>query len=78
MKIIFLCLLVGLTLLMAKLNINQATRAELIHIKGIGKSTADKIIKYRKQHKFQSIEELMKIKGIGKKRFKKLRHELTF
>ena len=77
MRVISLYILLGLTLLMAKLNVNQATKSELVSVKGIGEATADKIIKYRKQHKFQSIEELMKIKGIGKKRFKKLRHELT-
>jgi len=37
---------------------------------GVGESMADKIIEYRKDHNgFKKIEDLMKVKGIGKKKF---------
>jgi len=41
---------------------------------GVGESTADKIILYRENHNgFRKIEDIMKIKGIGKKKFEKLK-----
>jgi len=52
-----------------KININTATFDELITLSSIGKSKANKIIKYRTDHKFYCIEDLMKIRGIGKATF---------
>jgi competence protein ComEA len=41
---------------------------------GVGESTAEKIIKYRETHNgFKKIENIMKVKGIGKKKFDKLK-----
>jgi len=55
-----------------KININTASLKELITIKGIGNKTAQKIINYRKENKFKSIEDIMKVKGIGKGKFKNI------
>ena len=56
------------------ININTATRNELIDLPGIGESTADKIISYRDTKKgFRKIEELMNVSGIGKKKFEKIK-----
>lgn len=44
----------------------------MIILPGIGDKTADKIIRYRLKQPFNKIEELMKIKGIGKKKLSKL------
>ena len=56
------------------ININTATRNELIDLPGIGESTADKIISYRDAKKgFRKIEELMNVSGIGKKKFEKIK-----
>ncbi len=50
------------------LNINTATKAELVKVKGIGAKKAERIIAYRDKHgKFNSIEELKNVKGIGSK-----------
>lgn len=51
----------------AKVNINTAAKKELIVLKHVGAKIADKIIEYRKAHPFESPEDIMKVKGIGKK-----------
>lgn len=59
------------------LDINSATKKELIGIKGIGPKKAKAILHYRKKHKcFQSVDELIKVKGIGKKFMAKHKDEL--
>jgi competence protein ComEA len=59
-------------------NINTANSAELQEVPGIGPSTAEKILKMRKAHgPFRSVDELLAIKGIGKKRLAKWRPYLT-
>ncbi|WP_167958559.1 helix-hairpin-helix domain-containing protein [Anaerosporobacter faecicola] len=46
-------------------NINQATRDELMTLPGIGEAKADMIIAYRNEHgEFATIEEIKKISGI--------------
>ena len=52
----------------APVNINQADANMLTTLKGIGKKRADAIIAYRNTHgPFSTIDELAKVKGIGKK-----------
>ena len=65
--------------LLAKgLNINTATKEQLIDLPGVGESTADKIIIYREEKNgFKKIEDLMKVKGIGKKKFEKIKEYIT-
>jgi comEA protein len=61
-----------------KVNINTATAEELIQIKGIGKTIASRIIEHRQKiGKFNSIEELKDVKGIGDKLFLKIKDQLT-
>ncbi len=62
----------------AALNLNTATKEELIALPGIGPAKAQAILDYRKEHgAFKSVEELKDVKGIGAKRFEKLKGELT-
>jgi comEA protein len=60
-------------------NINTASREELTLLPGIGDSTADKIVIYRKQHNgFHSLEDLKEVKGIGDKKIEKMKDFVTF
>ncbi len=52
--------------LMAAMNVNKASKEELMSISGIGEKKAEAIIKYRKKYgKFKSIDDLKNVKGIG-------------
>jgi len=62
----------------AKLNINQASEAELESLPGIGPMMAARIVDYRKAHgAFQSPDDLNAVKGIGVKKMEKLRPHIT-
>ena len=61
----------------AKVNINTATVDELATLNGIGKAKAEAIVAYRTQHgKFQTIDDLTKVKGIGRKIIEKIKPEI--
>ena len=63
---------------LAAVNLNSATKDELVALPGIGPAKAQAILDHRKAHgPFKSIEELKDVKGIGAKRFEKLKGELT-
>ena len=63
---------------MEKININQADAKTLTVLKGIGKDRALKIIEYREQNgPFLTIEDIMKVKGIGKKIFEQNKDVLS-
>ena len=55
-------------------NINTATQTELETLPGIGPSTALKIINYREDNgKFNSIEEIKQVPGIGDSKFNNIK-----
>lgn len=59
-------------------NINTATREDLMTLKGIGESKADKIISYREtQGGFGCIEDIMNIPGIKEGMFNKIKDLIT-
>src|SRR5271156_6860289 len=58
-------------------NLNAATSEELQQVPGIGPATADKILQMRKSYgAFKSVDDLLAIRGIGKKRLDKMRKYL--
>jgi competence protein ComEA len=62
----------------AALDLNTATKEQLVALSGIGPAKAQAILDYRTQHGgFKSVDELKDVKGIGAKRFEKLKPELT-
>ncbi len=59
-------------------NINSASAGELCTIKGIGPKTAEAIVKYREENgTFKNKEDLMKVKGIGKKKFSDIAEKIV-
>lgn len=60
------------------LDLNRANFEELLTLPGIGPTIAQRIISYRyEKGNFKKLEELLKIKGIGKKKLEKLKPYLT-
>ncbi len=59
------------------IDLNTANTKSLIRLPGIGPITAEKIINYRKlKGKFTSLDELLKVKGIGNVKFSKIKKYL--
>ena len=61
-----------------KLNINTATIEQLQNLPGVGSHIAQEIIKYRHEHgPFQKVEHITQVKGIGEKKFEKIKDLIT-
>ncbi len=59
-------------------NINTATKEELERLPGIGEVTAERILLYREeQGLFRKPEDIMKVRGIGTKKFEQLKSLIT-
>lgn len=62
----------------APVNINTASESLLMTLKGIGEVKAAAIVEYRQKNgEFGSIDDLMKVSGIGEKTFEKIRNQIT-
>ena len=62
----------------SKISLNSATAEQLATLPGIGAATAKLIIEHRTNvGKFNRVEELMNVKGIGEKKFEALKDLLT-
>ncbi len=61
-----------------KVNINTADEKQLCNLTGIGKATAQKILEHRSSNgRFSKIEDIMKVKSIGKSKFGKIKDQIT-
>lgn len=61
-----------------KISINKATYEELITLPGIGPKTAERIIEYRDTYgPFWTLEDIKNVKGIGDKKYAKLKEYIT-
>ncbi len=60
------------------INLNQATKEQLMTLTGIGEARAKDIIAYREEHgAFQTIEDIMKVPGIKEAAFGKIKNEIV-
>jgi len=61
-----------------KVNLNKATVAELVQLKGIGQKYAERIVEFREKNgPFTKTEDLMNVKGIGLKIWEKNKDLIT-
>ena len=58
-------------------NLNQATAQQLDLLPGVGAKAAQRILDYRRKTPFARPEEIVKVKGFGKKKFEKLKFHLA-
>lgn len=58
-------------------NINTASKEELMSVPNIGASKADSIIIYRSENSFKKIEDIMNVSGIGETLFVKIKDHIT-
>ena len=61
-----------------KISINSADVDELILLPGIGRATAEKIVRYRDENGFfQTLEDLLNVKGIGEAKLEKMKNYIS-
>ncbi|MDT3777677.1 helix-hairpin-helix domain-containing protein [Nitrospira sp. MA-1] len=61
-----------------KIDINAASLEQLEAVKGVGQDIAHNILTYKKDHgDFKSLDDLGKVKGVGKVRLEALRETFT-
>jgi competence protein ComEA len=66
MKLLII-LLSTITLLLASIDVNNATKKELKELRGVGNKKASAIVNHRKTVDcFKTVDDITKIKGIGK------------
>lgn len=76
MKRLFFALLFLVSFAFGAVNLNTATKKELMTLDGIGDKKAEEIIKYREKTPFTKPEDLKNIKGIGDKLFDKIKDKI--
>ena len=59
-------MILSISFLFSAINLQTASKNELMCIKGIGVKKAEAIIQYRKSNKLSYPDDLLKIKGFGK------------
>jgi len=61
-----------------KIDINTASAEDLMKIKGIGRTIAERIVEYRyKSGAFYSIDDIKNVRGVGVALFEKIKRKIT-
>lgn len=59
-----------------RININVAAVDALVELPGIGPTRAQAIVTERERRRFRRIEDIMRVPGIGRKTFARIRHAI--
>jgi len=59
-----------------RININEAGPDVLVRLPGIGPSRAQAIIAEREKRRFRRVEDIIRVPGIGRKTFSRIRHSI--
>jgi competence protein ComEA len=59
-----------------RININEAPPEELVKLPGIGPSRAEAIVAEREKRRFRRIADIIRVPGIGRKTFGRIRHSI--
>lgn len=54
-------------------DLNSASQPQLIALPGVGPALAGRIIEYREKRRFERVEDLQRVRGIGSAKYAKLR-----
>ncbi|MDE5591708.1 MAG: helix-hairpin-helix domain-containing protein [Helicobacter sp.] len=65
-----------ISFLFGAIDLNKASKEELMSIKGIGEVKASAIIDYRSSNPFKSVDELKNVKGFNQKSVDKIRDQI--
>ena len=74
---LFLVCSVASAAAMEKINLNTATLEQQTQLPGVGPALAKRIIDYRTEHPFKSIDEVKQVKGIGDSKYEKIKNLIT-
>lgn len=55
------------------IHLSTATAQDLMRLPGVGEATAQKILEARAEKRFRRIEDVMRVNGIGKKKFEAMK-----
>lgn len=60
----------------SRININEAGVDQLVRLSGIGPSRAQAILAEREKRRFRRVEDIMRVPGIGRKTFARIRDSI--